>query len=105
MQIEASPMKPKKTPEKENAIRVLIADDHPILRRGLVAIIERESDMTVVGEANNGREAIELFRQHQPDVTLMDLRMPEMEGVEAIAAIRREFFDRTPDRLDNLRWG
>ena len=73
------------------AIRVLIADDHPIVRNGLVRMIELTDGMEVVAEAATGTEAVELFRQHQPDVTLMDLRMPELNGVEAIAAIRQEF--------------
>ena len=72
-------------------IRVLIADDHPIVRNGLVRMIELTDGMEVVAEAATGTEAVELFRQHQPDVTLMDLRMPELNGVEAIAAIRQEF--------------
>lgn len=84
-------MTSKQVDFKQNPIRVLLADDHSILRRGLVSIIEREPDMKVVGEANNGCEAVELFRQHKPDVTLIDLRMPQMEGVEAITLIRQEF--------------
>jgi two-component system, NarL family, response regulator len=72
-------------------IRVLIADDHPIFRQGLVALLECEANICVVGQAQNGGEAIELFRQHLPDVMLMDLRMPEVGGVEAIAAIHSEF--------------
>lgn len=74
-------------------IRVLISDDHPFMREGLAAVIDYKPDMTVVGQACNGREAVELFRQHQPDVTLMDLRMPELSGVEAIAIICAEFAD------------
>ena len=74
-----------------SVIRVLIVDDHAIVQQGLAAIIDEESDMTVMGQAKNGTEAIELFRQGQPDVTLMDLRMPEMGGVEAITAICAEF--------------
>jgi DNA-binding NarL/FixJ family response regulator len=72
-------------------IRILIVDDHAIVRQGIAAIINEESDMTVVGQAKNGVEAIALFHQEQPDITLMDLRMPEMAGVEAITAICAEF--------------
>jgi len=75
------------------AIRVLIGDDHPFMREGLAAVIDYKPDMTIVGQACNGHEAVELFRQHQPDVTLMDLRMPEMDGVKAIATICAEFAD------------
>ena len=71
-------------------IRVLIADDHPVVCRGLAAIIRTEPGMTVVGEALNGTQAVEMFRRHRPHVTLMDLRMPEMDGVEAIRAIRSD---------------
>jgi DNA-binding NarL/FixJ family response regulator len=76
---------------KAAAIRVLIADDHPVVREGLAAMINRRPDMTVVAEARNGREAVGLFRQHRPDVALIDLRMPEMDGVSAILAIREQF--------------
>ncbi len=72
------------------AIRLLVADDHAIVRDGLVAMMEQHEDVTVVGEAGDGREAVSRFRELQPDVTLMDLRMPEMDGVEAIAHIREE---------------
>ncbi|HEY9654930.1 MAG TPA: response regulator transcription factor [Crinalium sp.] len=72
-------------------IRVLIVDDHAIVREGIAAIINEEDDINVVGQAKNGVEAIEVFRQAQPDVTLMDLRMPEMAGVEAITALCDEF--------------
>ncbi|MBD1871316.1 response regulator transcription factor [Cyanobacteria bacterium FACHB-471] len=72
-------------------IRVLIVDDHAIVQQGLAAIIDEESDLTVIGRAMDGIEAIEQFRQEQPDVTLMDLRMPRMGGVEAITAICAEF--------------
>ena len=72
-------------------IRVLIVDDHAIVQQGLAAIIDEESDLTVIGRAMDGIEAIERFRQEQPDVTLMDLRMPRMGGVEAITAICAEF--------------
>lgn len=72
-------------------IRLLIADDHPVVREGLAAMLNRRADMTVVGEASSGREALALYRREQPDVTLMDLRMPELGGVEAIATLRAEF--------------
>jgi two-component system, NarL family, response regulator len=72
-------------------IRVLLADDHPIVGQGLALLLQREPDITIVGHAYTGRDAIALYQQHQPDVTLMDLRMPEVNGVEAIAAIRAEF--------------
>lgn len=72
-------------------IRVLVVDDHPVVRDGLTATINYQTDMSVAGTAASGREAIELFRVHRPDVTLMDLRMPEMDGVTAIVSIRAEF--------------
>jgi len=70
-------------------IRVLVADDHVTVREGLAAIIHRQSDMTVVGEAATGEEAVQAWRQHRPDVTLMDLRMPILDGVRAIQQIRQ----------------
>jgi DNA-binding NarL/FixJ family response regulator len=73
--------------------RILIVDDHPLLREGIAALVAVESDMTLVAECSNGREAIQAFRTHRPDVTLMDLQMPEMSGVDAISAIRGEFPD------------
>jgi len=73
------------------AIRILTVDDHQLLREGIAAVLEGQPDMVLVGQASNGREAIEGFRQHRPDVTLMDLRMPDMGGIEAITAIRAEF--------------
>jgi DNA-binding NarL/FixJ family response regulator len=79
------------SPIATRSIRILVADDHPIVRQGLVSILEEEPDMEIVGEANNGQEAVALFQQHQPDVTLLDLRMPTMSGVEAITAIRSQF--------------
>jgi len=72
-------------------IRILAVDDHPVVRRGIAAIIATQSDMTLVAEASNGREAIQQFRAHRPDITLMDLQMPEMGGVDALSAIRGEF--------------
>ncbi|MBW4542080.1 MAG: response regulator transcription factor [Myxacorys chilensis ATA2-1-KO14] len=73
------------------AVRILIVDDHAIVRQGLAAMIENEPDMTVVGQAGNGQEAIDQYRQLQPDITLMDLRMPHMSGVDATIAICAEF--------------
>ena len=75
----------------DKSIRILTVDDHPILRDGLAAIIGGQADMAVVGEAANGAEALEQFRNLRPDVTLMDLQMPRMNGVDAILAIRKEF--------------
>ena len=72
-------------------IRVLSVDDHPLIREGLAALIGNQTDMELVAEACNGLEALELFRKHRPDVTLMDLQMPEMSGIDAISAIRGEF--------------
>jgi len=72
-------------------IRVLIVDDHPLLREGVVAVLEDQPDIAVVAEASNGREAVEAFARHRPDVTLMDLQMPEMTGTDAIAEIRAGF--------------
>ncbi|MGQ0603451.1 MAG: response regulator [Anaerolineales bacterium] len=71
-------------------LRILLADDHAVVREGLAAMISRRADMQVVAEAENGQRAVELARQHQPDVILMDLRMPVMGGVEAITHIRAE---------------
>jgi DNA-binding NarL/FixJ family response regulator len=76
-----------------HTIRVMTADDHPIVRAGLAAVIGEESDLTFVGEARDGAQAVALFRAQQPDVTLMDLRMPVLDGVGAIRAIRSEFPD------------
>jgi two-component system NarL family response regulator len=74
-----------------NVIRILVVDDHPVVRQGLVAMLEEAPDILVVGQAGNGQEALAVFRQEQPDATLMDLRMPQMDGVAAITAICTEF--------------
>ncbi|HJQ97885.1 MAG TPA: response regulator transcription factor [Candidatus Polarisedimenticolaceae bacterium] len=73
------------------AIRILIVDDHPVVRNGIRAILSTEADFEVVGEAGDGREAIAAFKAHAPDVVLMDLKMPKMEGRDAIAAILRQY--------------
>jgi DNA-binding NarL/FixJ family response regulator len=75
----------------ENVIRVLAADDHEIVRGGIARLIRTQSDMQLVAEASDGREAVAQFRNHHPDVTLMDLQMPNMSGIDAINAIRGEF--------------
>jgi DNA-binding NarL/FixJ family response regulator len=72
-------------------IRILCVDDHQVVRQGIAGLVELEADMELVAEASNGREAIQQFRTHRPDVTLMDLQMPEMGGLDAINAIRGEF--------------
>jgi DNA-binding NarL/FixJ family response regulator len=72
-------------------IRILAVDDHPLLRAGVAALIDTQPDMKIVGEAASGREAIANFRSIQPDITLMDLQMPDMDGIDAILAIRSEF--------------
>jgi DNA-binding NarL/FixJ family response regulator len=72
-------------------IRILSVDDHEIVRTGIAALVDAESDMRLVAEASTGREAIQRFRTHLPDITLMDLQMPEMSGLDAIIAIRGEF--------------
>jgi DNA-binding NarL/FixJ family response regulator len=72
-------------------IRILAVDDHPVFRQGIVGLIADQVDMNLVGEASNGREAIQQFRSHHPDITLMDLQMPELNGLDATIAIRNEF--------------
>jgi len=74
-----------------NAIRVLVVDDHPLLRQGVTAVLQDETDVEVVAEASNGHEAVAAFEKHRPDITLMDLQMPEMSGIDAIAEIRSRF--------------
>jgi DNA-binding NarL/FixJ family response regulator len=75
----------------KSLIRVLAVDDHSLFREGIASLLEDQTDMIVVAEASNGREAIQMFRSHRPDVTLMDLQMPEMNGLDATIAIRNEF--------------
>lgn len=77
--------------KRDKAIRLLIADDHTIVREGLITLLGRQPDMRIIGEASNGEEALALYRSHRPDITLMDLRMPLMDGVQAITTIRAEF--------------
>jgi len=73
-----------------SAIRILVVDDHPVVRQGVAGLVNAQPDMSVVGEASNGREAIQQFRAHHPDVVLMDLQMPDMNGLDALMAIRDE---------------
>ena len=74
-----------------NLIRILAVDDHPMLREGIASLVASQSDMKLVAEASTGLEALEQFRNHRPDLTLMDLQMPDMDGIEAMVAIRGEF--------------
>jgi DNA-binding NarL/FixJ family response regulator len=74
-----------------DSIRILAVDDHPMFREGLAMVLAAQPDMNLVAQACNGREAIQQFRQHRPDITLMDLQMPEMNGLDAMVAIRNEF--------------
>jgi DNA-binding NarL/FixJ family response regulator len=77
--------------EQDGSIRILVVDDHSLVREGIATFIASQPDMRLVAEASNGREAVHQFREHRPDVTLMDLQMPEMNGLDAIVAIRNEF--------------
>jgi DNA-binding NarL/FixJ family response regulator len=79
--------------KESTPIRIFCIDDHPLMREGIAAIIRNEPDMLLVAEASNGREAIQGFREHRPDVTLMDLRLPDISGIDAMVAIRTEFAD------------
>jgi DNA-binding NarL/FixJ family response regulator len=82
-------MRPSSVPDRP--IRVLIVDDHPLLRAGIASVIVGEEGLLLVAEASNGKEALEQFGKHRPDVTLMDLQMPEMDGIAATSAIRGEW--------------
>jgi YesN/AraC family two-component response regulator len=81
-----------------DAIRILTVDDHRMFREGLGATLATQPDMNLVAQASNGREAIQQFRQHQPDITLMDLQMPEMNGLDAMVAIHQDLRQRSPAR-------
>jgi len=78
---------------EQASIRILVVDDHPVVRQGIGVLIATQQDMTLVAEASDGRQAIQQFRTHRPDVTIMDLQMPEMNGLDALVAIRGEFPD------------
>ena len=86
--MKASDDNKKQISAEKKPIRLLIADDHSVVREGLVSLVKRKSDIVIVAEASNGHEAVDLWKQHRPDVTLLDLRMPELDGVGAINEIR-----------------
>jgi DNA-binding NarL/FixJ family response regulator len=79
--------------ESRPPIRILVVDDHPLFRQGIAALLATQPDLSLVAQASNGREAIHQFREHHPDIALMDLQMPEMNGIEAMTAILEEFPD------------
>src|SRR6202163_2214043 len=83
--------KPEAEMNEQPRIRVFSVDDHPLLREGIAAIINNQQDMQVIGQAANGKDAVQEFKKHQPDVTLMDLRLPDLSGIDALIAIRSEF--------------
>jgi two-component system NarL family response regulator len=84
---EALPIEPKPAPDTSLPLKILIADDHPVVREGLAALIGRRKDMTIVAQASNGSEAVEQFFACRPDIALLDLRMPVMDGIDAVATI------------------
>ena len=88
---------------QSESIRVLTVDDHQLLREGIAAVIESQEDMTLVAQASNGREAVESFRRLRPDVTLMDLRMPDMSGIEAITRDPQRVSRCSHRRADHIR--
>jgi DNA-binding NarL/FixJ family response regulator len=77
--------------KQENPIRIVIADDHPIVREGLAAVLNSQQDMSVIGEAETGMQAVDLYRKLRPDVLLLDLRLPELDGIEVTTRIRKDF--------------